>query len=85
MFFWQHWHGIFQHHTNYVDGAASVTQCPLVPNESFLYQFNALNQSVISLSLGAGYLTNPLPCYPRELIGITVTSRTSTAMGYVVL
>ncbi|KAH9990789.1 Cupredoxin [Russula vinacea] len=40
-----HWHGIFQHHTNYVDGAASVTQCPLVPNESFLYQFNALNQS----------------------------------------
>jgi iron transport multicopper oxidase len=40
-----HWHGIFQHHTNYVDGAALVTQCPLVPNESFLYQFNALTQA----------------------------------------
>lgn len=40
-----HWHGIFQHHTNYVDGPAFVTQCPLVPNESFLYQFNALTQA----------------------------------------
>ncbi|KAH9998722.1 laccase [Russula vinacea] len=40
-----HWHGIFQHHTNFVDGAASVTQCPIVPNESFLYRFNALSQS----------------------------------------
>ncbi|KAF8474376.1 laccase 1 [Russula ochroleuca] len=40
-----HWHGILQHHTNYVDGSASVSQCPLVPNESFLYKFNALSQS----------------------------------------
>ncbi|KAH9991923.1 laccase 2 precursor [Russula vinacea] len=40
-----HWHGIFQHHTNYVDGPAFVTQCPLVPFESFLYQFNALSQA----------------------------------------
>jgi hypothetical protein len=80
-----HWHGILQHHTNYVDGSASVSQCPLVPNESFLYKFNALSQSVISLFLGAGYLTNPLPCYTREHFGITVTIRTSTAMDCVVL
>ncbi|KAF8493486.1 laccase [Russula emetica] len=40
-----HWHGIFQHHTNYVDGPAFVTQCPLVPEESFLYQFNALTEA----------------------------------------
>ncbi|KAH9008346.1 laccase [Lactarius deliciosus] len=40
-----HWHGIFQRHTNYVDGVASVTQCPLVPKESFLYKFNVLDQT----------------------------------------
>ncbi|KAF8474377.1 laccase [Russula ochroleuca] len=40
-----HWHGITQQHTNYADGPAFITQCPLVPNESFLYQFNALNQT----------------------------------------
>lgn len=42
----QHWHGIFQKHTNFVDGPAFITQCPLVPNESFLYKFNALDQAV---------------------------------------
>ncbi|KAI9509110.1 laccase [Russula earlei] len=40
-----HWHGIFQKTTNFVDGAAFVTQCPLVPTESFLYNFNALDQA----------------------------------------
>ncbi|KAN0114014.1 laccase [Russula decolorans] len=40
-----HWHGIFQRHTNYVDGPAFITQCPLVPNESFLYNFNSLTQA----------------------------------------
>ncbi|KAI0248016.1 laccase [Lactifluus subvellereus] len=40
-----HWHGIFQKTTNYVDGPAFVTQCPIVPAESFLYHFNALEQT----------------------------------------
>ncbi|KAN0136704.1 laccase sensu stricto variant A [Lactarius tabidus] len=40
-----HWHGMFQKHTNYVDGSSFVTQCPLVPNESFIYDFKALNQA----------------------------------------
>ncbi|KAF8259963.1 laccase 1 precursor [Lactarius quietus] len=40
-----HWHGIFQKGTNYVDGVASVTQCPLVPGESFLYKFNVFDQT----------------------------------------
>ncbi|KAH9953170.1 laccase [Russula dissimulans] len=40
-----HWHGIFQKRTNFVDGPAFVTQCPLVPQESFLYDFNVLDQA----------------------------------------
>ncbi|KAH9991864.1 laccase [Russula vinacea] len=40
-----HWHGLFQQHTNYVDGPAFVTQCPIVPGHSFLYDFQALNQA----------------------------------------
>ncbi|KAH9175537.1 laccase 2 precursor [Lactarius sanguifluus] len=40
-----HWHGLLQKDSNYEDGAASVTQCPLVPNESFTYDFKALDQA----------------------------------------
>jgi iron transport multicopper oxidase len=40
-----HWHGLFQKHTNYDDGPSFVTQCPLVPNESFLYKFNVPGQA----------------------------------------
>ncbi|KAG6334761.1 hypothetical protein ID866_4327 [Astraeus odoratus] len=40
-----HWHGIFQHRTNWADGADSVTQCPIPPNKSFLYAFNVPDQA----------------------------------------
>ncbi|KAH9057166.1 laccase [Lactarius vividus] len=40
-----HWHGLLQKNSNYEDGAASVTQCPLVPAESFTYDFKALDQA----------------------------------------
>ncbi|KAF8492202.1 laccase [Russula emetica] len=40
-----HWHGLLQKHTNYADGAAFVTQCPIVPGESFNYQFNSDDQA----------------------------------------
>jgi FtsP/CotA-like multicopper oxidase with cupredoxin domain len=42
----QHWHGLFQRHTNYADGPAFVTQCPIVPRESFNYVFNTEEQTV---------------------------------------
>lgn len=32
----KHWHGLFQAHTPEMDGPSFVTQCPLVPGESFL-------------------------------------------------
>ncbi|KAI9438773.1 laccase [Lactarius indigo] len=40
-----HWHGLFQKHTNYVDGPSFVTQCPIIPDNSFLYDFKALDQA----------------------------------------
>ncbi|KAI0290163.1 laccase T2 copper depleted [Russula brevipes] len=40
-----HWHGILQRTTNYADGPAFVTQCPIVPSESFLYRFNTFEQT----------------------------------------
>ncbi|KAG2056220.1 laccase T2 copper depleted [Suillus hirtellus] len=40
-----HWHGIFQNRTNYADGVAFVTQCPITPNHSFLHSFSAPNQA----------------------------------------
>ncbi|KAF5379393.1 hypothetical protein D9615_006644 [Tricholomella constricta] len=39
-----HWHGIFQEKTSWADGAAFVTQCPIAPNDSFLYDFKVPKQ-----------------------------------------
>nr|QID90256.1 laccase [Trichaptum abietinum] len=40
-----HWHGLLQHGTNEMDGPAWVNQCPIIPNESFLYDFSVPGQS----------------------------------------
>ncbi|KZV71809.1 multicopper oxidase [Peniophora sp. CONT] len=40
-----HWHGIDQLQSNWADGVASVTQCPIVPGNSFLYNFTIPNQA----------------------------------------
>ncbi|KAJ3513770.1 hypothetical protein NLJ89_g2769 [Agrocybe chaxingu] len=32
-----HWHGFFQHGTNWADGPVGVNQCPLAPGHAFLY------------------------------------------------
>ncbi|KAI5208789.1 hypothetical protein E4T38_02674 [Aureobasidium subglaciale] len=34
-----HWHGLFQNSTNEMDGPSMFTQCPIVPGESFTYDF----------------------------------------------
>ncbi|KAF8988654.1 Cupredoxin [Cyathus striatus] len=40
-----HWHGIFQHGTNWADGPVGVNQCPISPEHSFTYAFNAQGQA----------------------------------------
>ncbi|KAJ7260636.1 laccase 2 precursor [Mycena rebaudengoi] len=40
-----HWHGLYQKSTNYADGPAFVTQCPIVPGNSFLYDFQVPDQA----------------------------------------
>ncbi|KAI6165261.1 laccase [Pisolithus thermaeus] len=40
-----HWHGIFQHETNWADGTSYITQCPIPANESLVYQFNPGDQT----------------------------------------
>ncbi|KAN0132864.1 laccase [Lactarius tabidus] len=40
-----HWHGLFQKHTNYDDGPAFVSQCPLVPDGAFQYRFEVPGQA----------------------------------------
>lgn len=36
-----HWHGLLQKRTQYFDGVPYVTQCPILPGETFRYQFEA--------------------------------------------
>ncbi|EJD05393.1 laccase [Fomitiporia mediterranea MF3/22] len=40
-----HWHGLFQAHTNEMDGPAFVNQCPIIPEHSFLYNFSVPGQA----------------------------------------
>ncbi|KAG6840214.1 hypothetical protein C0991_008157 [Blastosporella zonata] len=40
-----HWHGFFQKGTQFMDGPVGVSQCPIVPGNSFMYQFTAANQA----------------------------------------
>jgi iron transport multicopper oxidase len=40
-----HWHGIFQNGSSWADGPIGVTQCPIAPGDSFLYQFTVPNQA----------------------------------------
>jgi FtsP/CotA-like multicopper oxidase with cupredoxin domain len=34
-----HWHGIRQHGSPWADGTVGVTQCPILPGETFTYRF----------------------------------------------
>nr|VWP02110.1 Uncharacterized protein [Ganoderma boninense] len=40
-----HWHGLFQRTTNWADGPAFVTQCPIASGDSFLYDFRVPDQA----------------------------------------
>ncbi|KAL5536666.1 LCC11_5 [Sanghuangporus sanghuang] len=40
-----HWHGLFQKGTNEMDGPSFVNQCPIIPGNSFLYNFSVPGQS----------------------------------------
>ncbi|KAJ3568733.1 hypothetical protein NP233_g5527 [Leucocoprinus birnbaumii] len=40
-----HWHGLFQAGSSWADGPVGVTQCPIAPGNSFLYEFDAPDQA----------------------------------------
>ncbi|KAA8518976.1 hypothetical protein F0562_016250 [Nyssa sinensis] len=39
-----HWHGIFQLLSGWADGPVYVTQCPILPGNSYTYRFNITRQ-----------------------------------------
>nr|AFN10626.1 laccase 1 [Hypsizygus marmoreus] len=40
-----HWHGFFQAGSSWADGPVGVTQCPIAPGHSFLYDFSVADQA----------------------------------------
>ncbi|KAF9563579.1 yellow laccase [Agrocybe pediades] len=40
-----HWHGLFQKSSNWADGTEGITQCPIVPQQSFMYKFAVPDQA----------------------------------------
>jgi hypothetical protein len=45
MYLPKHWHGISQHKSNWADGVAFITQCPLRQEEAFEHKFTPTGQS----------------------------------------
>ena len=39
-----HWHGIYQNGSNWMDGTAGITQCPIAPGTKFTYEFKIVGQ-----------------------------------------
>ncbi|TKW02097.1 hypothetical protein SEVIR_8G222600v4 [Setaria viridis] len=39
-----HWHGVKQFRNCWADGVPMLTQCPILPNKNFTYQFNVVGQ-----------------------------------------
>ncbi|KAG8050991.1 hypothetical protein GUJ93_ZPchr0009g2175 [Zizania palustris] len=39
-----HWHGVFQRGTQWADGPAMITQCPVRPGGNYTYRFNVTGQ-----------------------------------------
>ncbi|TVY82470.1 Laccase-1 [Lachnellula suecica] len=40
-----HFHGLYQNGTNWMDGTAGITQCPIAPGRKFRYEFTVSGQS----------------------------------------
>lgn len=36
-----HWHGLYQRNTPFMDGVPFITQCPILPGQTFTYKFQA--------------------------------------------
>ncbi|KAH9926904.1 Cupredoxin [Fomitopsis serialis] len=58
-----HWHGIKQRHSNWADGPAFVTQCPIAADDSFLYHFDVPDQAGLQYCDG---LRGPLIVYDPD-------------------
>ncbi|KDR80949.1 hypothetical protein GALMADRAFT_207865 [Galerina marginata CBS 339.88] len=41
----KHWHGLFQSGSTWADGPVGVTQCPITPGQSFVYEFSVPDQA----------------------------------------
>jgi|ERR1700691_4857260 iron transport multicopper oxidase len=57
----QHWHGLFQTGTNYNDGTGFVTQCPIVPEDSYEYDFTVSDQ-VCTILQETSFYSDHLSC-----------------------
>lgn len=66
-----HWHGILQEGTTLMDGASSVSQCPIPPGKSFTYEFEATHPGTYwyHAHIGAQYsdgLRGPLIVHDKK-------------------
>ena len=74
----QHWHGIHMFGYNAYDGGAFVNQCPIIPNNTFQYQFSVPDQAV-RLLLRLERMNHVV--FVRVHTGTTVTILLSIAMA----
>ncbi|KAJ6603261.1 laccase 2 precursor [Mycena vulgaris] len=61
-----HWHGFFQKNNSWADGVASVTQCPISHDNSFLYTIPTGGQTGITLICLHNIAMGPLIVYDLD-------------------
>ncbi len=67
-----HFHGLYMHGANYMDGPVAVTQCPIQPGERFTYNF--------TVSIPTEFSRQHKLTHPRSTNrALTGTTRTCTA------
>lgn len=64
-----HFHGIFQTNTTFSDGPAMVTQCPIQPGASFVYEFTVNQPGTYWYHAHIGVRLMLIPAIPKHLFG----------------
>uniref|UniRef100_A0A0R0IQ87 L-ascorbate oxidase n=1 Tax=Glycine max TaxID=3847 RepID=A0A0R0IQ87_SOYBN len=82
-----HWHGIRQIGTPWFDGTEGVTQCPILPGDTFIYQFVVDRGHNMTVVEADGHYVEPfvvknLFIYSGETYSVTVKSDQDPSRNY---
>lgn len=71
-----HWHGLYQAGSNANDGPPMVTQCPILPGQSYIYTFRVRSSTPVVRMIYTDHITK---IWTNQVhTGITLTHQANT-------